>query len=679
MVRATLPTPWLLAALAALYFVAGKAGLSFATLHSSASAVWPPTGIALGAFLLFGNRVWPAIFVSAFLVNVTTAGSVFTSIGIAAGNTLEGIAGAYLVRRYAAGAACFERAGDVFRFAALAALGATMISATIGVTVLSVAGFARWTDFGSIWLTWWLGDAAGALIITPLMLLWHPAAKPAFSPRHLPQVALMMVTVITVAAATFFAPGLRDYPLVFLCLPPLAWIAFERGPREVATAIALLTTVAVVATETGCGPFGRATRNASLVVLQVFMGMVAMTLLPMAALVQEHRSAVTEAEAATRSRDVFLAMLSHELRNPLQAISTSLQLLGLPGVSRDNADRAVTIARRQSDHLSRLLSDLLDVTRAVSGKMALEKRRVQLDEVVTRYVELLRSLGRLEGRTVAVDVEAVAVNGDTVRLEQILGNLLTNAMKFTAPGGTIRVAVLEEDGQAVLRVQDDGVGISAELLPKVFDLFTQGKRKVERGQGGLGVGLTLVRTLAELHGGTVQARSAGAGEGSELVVRFPLVDEPPGPSLRRAGPIADSGATPRRILIIEDNTDAREALHAVLTMDGHEVHEASDGEEGVAAAERIRPDIMLVDIGLPGIDGYEVARRLRASQASLGVQWRLIALTGHGQPEDIQRARDAGFDTHLVKPVQPVELGVAMATPEPESARPQPVYAATST
>jgi signal transduction histidine kinase/ActR/RegA family two-component response regulator len=656
--RTAVPTPWLLAALTLVYFAAGKLGLSFATLHSSASAVWPPTGIALAAFLLFGNRAWPAIFVGAFLVNVTTAGSVLTSVGIGAGNPLEGMAGAFLVNRFAAGSACFERARDVFKFAALTAIAATPISATIGVGTLSLGGYARWEDFASIWLTWWLGDAAGALIVTPLLLLWWANPRSAFPRQQLVEAVLMLLVVVVVAAVCFAAPRLRDYPLAFLCVPPLAWIAFRFGPREIATAIVLLTTVAVVATETGLGPFVMSTRNESLLVLQAFMGMVAMTLLPMAALVREHRLAVTEAEAATRARDVFLAMLSHELRNPLQAIAASLHTLAQPAASPEDAERAVAIARRQCDQLARLLGDLLDVTRAVSGKVALELRSVRLDETVRRCVELVSDPARREGRTIAVDAEPVIVNADAVRLEQIVGNLLGNSLKFTAPAGTIRVAARTEDGKAVLRVCDDGIGIPAELLPKVFDLFTQGERALDRHEGGLGVGLTLVRTLAELHGGSVEAHSSGEGKGSEFVVRFPLAREASESPERPA--TSPRAVTAKRVLIIEDNTDARESLHAVLASDGYEVQAAPDGEVGIEMAERTRPEIVLVDIGLPRIDGYEVARRLRARQASLGVQWRLIALTGYAQPEDVRRAEEAGFDTHLVKPVHPAALQKAM-------------------
>lgn len=656
------PKPLQLIALTALYFAAGKLGLALATVNSSASAVWPPTGIALGALILFGSRLWPAVFVGAFLVNVTAAGNVATSLGIAAGNTLEGLAGAYLVNQYANGRQCFERARDVFKFAALAAASATMISATIGAIALCVGGLAAWRDAGAIWLTWWLGDATGALIVTPVLMLWHARPLPVIPPEHRVEALPTLLIVMAVTTACFTAPVLRDYPLVFLCLPPLAWIAFRFGPREAATAILLLAIVAVAATESGVGPFVMRTRGESLLVLQAFTGMVAITLLPMAALVRERRLAIAEAHAATHARDIFLAMLSHELRNPLQAIVTSLHILET-SASRAETDRAIAIAHRQSDHLARLLNDLLDVARAVSGKVRLDPRPMRLDEAARHAADLLQGSVRLGMRMLTVEAKPVVVDADAARVDQILNNLLSNALKFTSPNGTIFVTVREEGGRAVLRVRDDGVGIAQDLLPQVFDLFTQGERRLDRSDGGLGIGLTLVRRLAELQGGSVEAHSAGPGEGSEFVVRFPLADA--AVEKAQAGGAAMRAPGLFRVLIVEDNADARESLKLALGAEGHDVFEAADGEEAVEIAQRVRPDVVIVDIGLPRIDGYEVARRLRAKQATLGVRWRLIALTGYGQPEDIRRAEDAGFNAHLMKPVHPDSLQKAMSGDRP--------------
>ena len=485
--------PLILIALAVVYFITGKLGLSFATVHASSSAVWPPTGIALGAFLLYGNRVWPAIFVGAFAVNATTAGNIFSSLGIAAGNTIEGIVGAMLVTRFANGAACFERARDVFKFAGLAAIVATAISATLGVMTLCVLGFASWLNFEAIWLTWWLGDMAGALVVTPVVLLWHAKPWPAIPLEHRGEALPTLALVLAITLACFTAPVLRDYPTAFFCLPPLAWVAFRFSPREVATAILIVSTIAVISTENGWGPFVMATRGDSLLILQAFMAITAITLLPMAALVREHKLAVERADAATRARDVFLAMLSHELRNPLQAIAGALHILE-QSKNPEQVQHAATIARRQTDHLSKLLNDLLDVARAVTGKVRLEVRTMSLDEAARRCADLVRSSDRrLEGRTLTIDAEPVLINADVARVEQMVTNLLSNALKFTSPEGTIKVTVRAESDKALLIVRDDGFGITPELLPRVFDLFTQGERRLDRREGGLGIGLTLVK------------------------------------------------------------------------------------------------------------------------------------------------------------------------------------------
>ena len=533
-----------LVGLAALYFAAGKLGLSFATVHSSASAVWPPTGIALGAFLIFGRRVWPAIFAGAFLVNASTAGSLLTSLGIATGNTLEGLLGAWLVQRYAGGAACFERARDIFKFTALAALLATTVSATIGVSSLALGGYAAWRDYGAIWLTWWLGDAAGALIVAPLVVLWASRRSPPIPPGRRVEAAWLGLAVVGVAALVFVAPPLRDYPLTFLCLPPLAWAAFRFGPREVATTVGVLTLIATAATEHGLGPFVMSVRNESLLLLQSFMGTIAMMALPIAALVGEHRRAVAEslrnealqrsarneAEAANRSKDEFVAMLSHELRNPLQAIHSAAAVLGRSARPTIHADHAVDVIERQAAHLERLVNDLLDATRLVTGKVTLVRQPVRLDELLQHCIELLTDAGRADHHAIDTHLDPVWLDADPVRLEQVFTNLLINALKYTPPGGAIRLQLRRDAQEAVVRLEDDGIGIAADLLPNVFDLFTQGERGLDRSQGGLGIGLALVQQLVRLHGGDVQAQSDGPGRGSVFVVRLPCIEPPPEPA-----------------------------------------------------------------------------------------------------------------------------------------------------
>jgi signal transduction histidine kinase/ActR/RegA family two-component response regulator len=661
-----------LVALTLAYFLGGRLGLSFATIHASASAIWPPTAIALAALLLFGYRAWPAIFAGAFLVNVTTSGSLLVSTAIAVGNTAEGLVGAYLVGRFARGPACFERVADVFRFAGLAAGAATMTSATIGVLALVLAGQAGWEAFERIWLTWWLGDATGALIFAPPIVLWFRDRSLRVPDGRLAEVALTTALVMGIGALCFASPVLSGYPLMFLCMPPLAWVAFRFGRRAVTTHVALLALIAIYTTEHGVGPFVMATRNESLLVLQAFMGTIALMMLPIAALVGQYerataaleaanaqeRRARAEAEAASGAKDEFLAMLSHELRNPLQAISSSIWLMDRPApAGGESRGRALEILRRQTEHLTRLVNDLLDVARLSAGKIAIQPQAVNLADAIRRNVNALEVAGRLEDHTVEVEAESLWLRVDPARLDQMLANLVANALKYTPQGGTIRVGAHTEGADAVVRVRDDGVGIAPELLPRVFDLFTQGDRGLDRREGGLGVGLALVQRLARLHGGSVEARSDGTGRGSEFVLRLPVAAHAIGGATPEP---AQRLVEPRRVLIVEDHADVRTALRTLLEHEGHIVYEAEDGASGIDAALRWRPDVVLIDIGLPRIDGYQVAQTLRSRQDTIGARLRLVAVTGYGQPEDKRRARNAGFDEHLVKPVDPAALQRAL-------------------
>jgi PAS domain S-box-containing protein len=370
------------------------------------------------------------------------------------------------------------------------------------------------------------------------------------------------------------------------------------------------------------------------------------------------RAARAEAEAASRAKDEFIAMLSHELRNPLGAISTAIALLNRIEPVSGLAGRARAAITRQTDHLNRLIEDLLEVTRSLLGKITLVRGPIDLSEMAQRCLIALESVAKLEGRALTIEAEPVWVDADPTRLEQIIMNLLSNAVKFTPKGGAIRVEARREDGEAVLRVADTGEGIAPQFLPLVFDLFAQGDTNFDRPSGGLGVGLTLVRRLVELHGGRVEAASPGLGKGSVFTVRLPaLAGEP---TRRPQSEEALPSGPQKRILIVEDDADNREMMHILLESSGHEVHDAADGASGVEIATRLQPDIVLIDIGLPGLDGYEVARRIRAV---LKDGPRLIALSGYGQPEDKRRAFGAGFDDHLVKPADPTRLASILAEP----------------
>ena len=362
-----------------------------------------------------------------------------------------------------------------------------------------------------------------------------------------------------------------------------------------------------------------------------------------------------------RRKDEFLAMLAHELRNPLAPIRNSAQVLRLLGQADPNLQRASDMIERQVAHLARMVDDLLDVSRITRGKVQLQKEPVELAPVLARAVETTRPLldARRQELTVTLPPDPVVVEGDTTRLAQVVSNLLNNAAKYSEEGGHIRLTLERGLAQAVIRVRDHGLGIPADLLPRVFDLFTQGDRSLARSEGGLGIGLTLVKNLVEMHGGTVEAFSEGPGRGSEFVVLLPRLERGRG---RRPGREAEPARVPtasRRVLVVDDNPDAAESLALLLRVEGHEVRTAHDGPAALKAATEFQPEVIFLDIGLPRVSGYEVARQLREQLGLKKVL--LVAVTGYGQEEDRRRSREAGFDAHLTKPADPAALHELLA------------------
>jgi PAS domain S-box-containing protein len=366
----------------------------------------------------------------------------------------------------------------------------------------------------------------------------------------------------------------------------------------------------------------------------------------------EVRARGEEAEAANRAKDEFLAMLGHELRNPLGTITNAVTVLDR--LTTDDRTRHLTaMIRRQTMHLSRLVDDLLDVARVTSGKIGLQALPVELHELAGRCLETLAQAGRTHEHRVRLEGGPVHVTGDAARLEQIVNNLVDNALKYTPAGGAVTVVTERVGGDAVLRVRDTGRGISPDVLARVFDLFVQEPQSLDRARGGLGLGLTLVKRLVELHGGSVSAWSEGADRGSEFVVRLPALPVEGAP-LASADGAAATPAPSRRVLIVEDGADARESLKLLLEHAGHVVETAEDGPTGLAKLRAFRPEVALIDIGLPGLDGYALAREARERPETAAV--RLVAITGYGQADDRQRALAAGFDLHVTKPVDPAAL-----------------------
>jgi PAS domain S-box-containing protein len=367
---------------------------------------------------------------------------------------------------------------------------------------------------------------------------------------------------------------------------------------------------------------------------------------------------------ADRRKDEFLATLAHELRNPLAPLRNGLQVIHLAGDIEETRERTLTMMGRQVSQMVRLIDDLLDVSRITSGRLELRKEWVELAAVVEAAIETSRPVIEASSHNLTVELPPVKVlvNADRTRLAQVLSNLLTNAAKYTEPGGDIRLAAEQQDGEVVITVRDNGIGIPADMLPRVFEMFAQVHRSLERSQGGLGIGLTLAKRLVEKHGGSIEARSEGEGKGSTLTVRLPAAVALPPAGIAQEDDRRRGALPKRRIVVADDNEDSAASLAQWLELKGNEVRTAGDGLEAVAVAEVFHPDVILLDIGMPKLNGYDAARRIREQPWSRGVV--LIALTGWGQEEDRRRAMESGFDHHLVKPVDPAVLEELLAQPQ---------------
>jgi PAS domain S-box-containing protein len=935
--------------LAAGYVVTARLGLILALPpEKKATAVWPPSGIALAALLLLGFRIWPGIWLGAFLANLwdyfnpanpfPLTAHLLVSAGIATGSTLQALAGSFLVRRWIGPTNPFDRASHAFAFVGVAML-MCLIAATCGVSSLYVGGFAPGQAVGFIWWTWWLGDMTGVLTVGALILTWSDWPPFIMESRRLIEAALFLVLLLALASAIFgiVSPVVTlPPPLAYLTVPFVVWATFRFGLHGAATTIFLLSIIAVLGTSQGTGPFTQPTVQESLLLLQMFMGVIAVTALVMAAVLNERRAAeiavqssqqrekeradeleailratptpiwiahdpdchritgnpasftllglpegtnvsatspyhdpskrgfreyrgdtpipsnempvqraargelveraevkfvfddgrvrhiygnavplrnpdgsvrgcvaafadvtpLKEAEEALRQseqrlrqlaeninevfwmtdtqttrllyispayervwgrscqslyenprsfmdavhpddrervridvldrqsrgeqidkeyrvvrpdgsirwvrdrafpvknaegqfyrlvgiiddftekkqveealkeanrrKDDFLATLAHELRNPLAPIRNAVELMRRANGNGAVTEMARSMIERQVGQMVRLVDDLLDISRITRGKLYLRKERIELAAVVRSAVEASRPFidAQAHQLTLTLPSEPIHLHADPIRLAQVFSNLLTNAAKYTEKGGHIWLTAERQDSELVVSVRDTGIGIAAEHLPHLFEMFSQVAPALERSQGGLGIGLALVRGLVELHGGRVEVRSAGLRKGSEFIVHLPMVDSPmPVPQ----EPVEKfRSGTKRRILVVDDNRDAADSMVMMLQMMGHETSTAYDGLEAVQAAATFRPEVVLLDIGLPKMNGYEAAQHIR--EQPWGRQMALIALTGWGQEEDKRRALEAGFDHHLTKPVEAVALEKLLAIISP--------------
>jgi signal transduction histidine kinase/CheY-like chemotaxis protein len=651
--------------LTVIYFIVGKLSLQLAFVHPSASPVWPPAGIALAALVVFGYRTWPAIFLGAFLVNVTTAGNIGTSLCIATGNTLEAVCGAWLVNQFAGGTRIFDRAQDVFKFA-LAVMVSTAVSPTFGVTSLAVGGLADWANYRAIWLTWWLGDATGALVVAPLLILWSIGPRWRLNPKRHLEVGLLLLVLLMLGEAVFggwFPITARNYPISFICGPIVIWTAFRFSQRETATGIFILSAIAIWGTLQGFGPFVMETENQSLLIAQTFTAVLVITALALAAGMAEGRRAEAAieqqkavVEAANRTKDNFLAMLSHELRTPLTPVIAALDVLeSVPSQSEDSK-ASLAMIRRNVELESQLIDDLLDLTRIAKDKLQLEFDQIDAHQAISNVAEICRMEANARRLRVYLNLRAGAhhVTADVTKFQQIIWNLLKNAIKFTNENGEITISSSNPSPQVLtIIVGDTGIGIEPEILERIFDPFEQGDRSFQRRFGGLGLGLAISKSLAQAHGGTLAVASEGRDRGSTFVLTMNTVAPPQErPTEPEMVPIE---ARALRILLVDDHQDTCAALEKLLVRRGHLVAATHNVRSAMEAAVRNRFDLLISDIALPDGSGMELMMQLHAISRIPG-----IAISGFGNNGDIEKSLQAGFSEHLIKPVKLEKLEAAM-------------------
>ncbi len=649
-----------------VYFVAGKFGLMLASLHASASPVWPPAGIALAVLLVLGYRAWPAIFVGAFLVNVTTAGDFATSLAIASGNTLEAVCGAWLVNRFAGGKTVFDRPQGVFKFA-LAAVVSTIISPAFGVTSLALAGFADWTNYGAIWLTWWLGDTTGDLLIAPLIILWSIALKRCWNRREAVEVGILLLLLFVLSEAVFggwFTISARNYPIAFICGPIVIWTAFRFTQRETATGIFILSAIAIWGTLHGFGPFVGETENQSLLALQSWTAVLTITAMALSAGMVERRRAEEAlqqqkaiVEAANRTKDHFLAMLSHELRTPLTPVISALEALETEPGQTEDSKAALAMIRRNIELETQLIDDLLDFTRIAKDKLQLRFAPVDAHLAISNVVEICRAEADSRKLRLHLNLRANThyVAADAAKFQQIVWNLLKNAIKFTPENGEIAISSSNPSLEVLtISVRDTGIGMEPEVMQRIFDPFEQGNRSFERRFGGLGLGLAISKSLAQAHGGTLTAQSDGRDRGSTFLL-----------SMQTTSPVEGLGSPARasretssrglRILLVDDHQDTCAALEKLLVRRGHLVAATHNVRSAMEAAVRNRFDLLISDIALPDGSGMELMIQLHAISRIPG-----IAISGFGNNGNIEKSLQAGFSEHLIKPVKLEKLEAAM-------------------
>jgi signal transduction histidine kinase/CheY-like chemotaxis protein len=657
-------------------FTAFVAASELAFTYSVFPAVFPVhSGVALAALVLAGAQFWPAIFFGALFSYWLHDTPAFLALSFALANAIQAVTATYILR-YVAFRASLRRMRDIFWLT---------IVALLTSTIVPVIGFFAYEGYGYLGGTaipipvgaWWVGHLFSLLIVSPFLIRWlaHPLFDRTW--KEVVEIIAAMTILLSVYVFLFFTTieQINGVPLVYAIFPPLFWIALRLGSRFMTLSLFATSTLALIGTTMGRASISTLPLGDQLFLTQIFLEVMAVIFLTVTAVEEERRTATArlqghidqlqEALTKIRSEDQaktqFVATLAHELRNPLAPLLSTIELLTLRGPDAKDFPSMLGTMRDRVRTMARLLDDLLDISRISHQKLKLQKSTVDIVGIVKSSVESMS--GYMQKRNLSFNVtlpqtETLLLEADPIRLEQIIVNLLHNAAKYTDIGGTIHLLVERDRNMVAVRVRDTGIGIPPNMLQRIFEPFLQVNAK--NGSGGLGIGLSLTKRLVELHDGSIEARSDGENKGSEFVVRLPLLTVSPiQPALPRQDEVrVESAPTGLRILLVDDNQAATETLGKLLEFKGHAVRFAHDGRSTLKAAEEFDPHVIMLDIGLPDMSGYDVARLLRQER---GHDFALVAITGYGQDDDKSRAKTAGFDHHLTKPVGIAELEKTLA------------------
>ena len=663
-----------------IYFLTAKLGLSFYALHGFATTLWPLSGIALAFLIIYGYSLWPGITIAAFAINLMTGSSPFVALGIAIGNTLEALLATYLLCKYVNLYRCFERLPDTLRFIGIVTIVGATTSATIGVTSIWLGDVIDLYQAPATWFAWWIGNSVSALIMTPFLLTCLIPTRPwnKDSLGWLEIIAGYSFLIIS-NLIIFWYPivQLKTSLVLYLILFPLIWSGIRFGSRGMTSSILITSIIAVWSTIYGRGPFIINPINDRFLYMQIFLGTISVIFLIFLSIVKERRlfmlklkehvdeleHALQKISAADEAKNDFLAILAHELRNPLAPVVSSLELMKIRIEEKVDVINLIKIIETHVYTISHLLDDLLDISKISRKKLKLEKETFLLKDVIEKSLETVNPAIKFKEHSVTVSLpeKNLYLEGDPIRIEQIIVNMLINAVKYTDPRGQINLTCTTEDDIVIISIKDNGIGIAPDILTQVFEPFFQAKTDTAGAGSGLGVGLSLSKKLAELHNGSIIAKSEGVGKGSEFIMRLPIPKNIQlGMDMRTDGnqtfdldKKAIVSYKKYKILVIDDNIPAAEALSELLRYKGHEVKSSYEGETVLDIIRDFNPDIVVLDIGLSDISGYEVARRIRSQ---IGRRIQLVALTGYGQKSDKLKALKAGFDHHLTKPISISDL-----------------------